>query len=95
MSHDLVIYRSNSASACCSAKLRIELRHVRDLRFDPRNPRQHPPKQIVQIAASIRAFGFLVPVLSTRTTTSLQDMAESLLAKGWARARCPPSGSTT
>ena len=63
MSHDVVIYRSDSPPARCSAKSAIELRRISDLKFNPRNPRQHPPKQIAQIAASIRAFGFLVPVL--------------------------------
>jgi ParB/RepB/Spo0J family partition protein len=63
MSHDVVIYRSDSPPARCSAKSGIELRRISDLKFNSRNPRQHPPKQIAQIAASIRAFGFLVPVL--------------------------------
>jgi hypothetical protein len=63
MSHDLVISRSNSLPARRSAKSRIELRRISDLKFNPRNPRQHPPKQIAQIAASIREFGMLVPVL--------------------------------
>src|SRR4051812_23089928 len=33
------------------------------LKPSPRNPRRHSKKQIAQIAASIRTFGFLVPVL--------------------------------
>jgi DNA modification methylase len=63
MGHDLVIYRSDSLPARRSTKSRIELRRISDLKFNPRNPRQHPPKQIAQIAASIREFGMLVPVL--------------------------------
>jgi DNA modification methylase len=31
--------------------------------LDPRNPRRHSPRQIKQIAQSIKAFGFAVPVL--------------------------------
>lgn len=38
-------------------------RPIRELRPDPRNPRIHSRKQIRQIAQSIEAFGFNVPVL--------------------------------
>src|SRR5580692_449158 len=31
--------------------------------LDPRNPRSHGPRQIRQIARSIEAFGFVVPIL--------------------------------
>jgi ParB-like chromosome segregation protein Spo0J len=34
-----------------------------ELKLDPHNPRQHTPRQIRQIARSIEAFGFNVPVL--------------------------------
>ena len=34
------------------------------LRLDPRNPRLHSDRQIKQIAGSIKAFGFNVPVLA-------------------------------
>jgi ParB/RepB/Spo0J family partition protein len=63
MSHDLVIYQSDSLPARCSAKSRVEPRRISDLKFNSRNPRRHSPKQIAQIAASIGTFGFLVPVL--------------------------------
>ena len=38
-------------------------RPIRSLRVNPQNPRVHTKKQIRQIAESIRAFGFTVPVL--------------------------------
>jgi DNA modification methylase len=44
-------------------KLAIQYRAIDQLRLDPKNPRLHSPKQIAQIAASIRTFGFNVPVL--------------------------------
>jgi DNA modification methylase len=44
-------------------KLAIQYRPIDSLRLDPKNPRLHSPKQIAQIAASIRTFGFNVPVL--------------------------------
>jgi hypothetical protein len=43
--------------------LTIQHRPIDELRLDPRNPREHSQKQIAQIAESIRAFGFNVPVL--------------------------------
>ena len=46
-----------------SSRLTIQQRPVGTLRLDPLNPREHSKKQIAQIAESIRAFGFNVPVL--------------------------------
>ena len=43
--------------------LSVIYRPVADLRFDPKNPRLHSRRQIGQIARSIEAFGFNVPVL--------------------------------
>ncbi len=44
-------------------KLAIEYRPIAALRLDPKNPRLHSEKQVQQIAKSIEAFGFNVPVL--------------------------------
>ena len=46
-----------------NSRLTIQHRPVDTLRLDPRNPREHSKKQIAQVAESIRAFGFNVPVL--------------------------------
>jgi ParB-like chromosome segregation protein Spo0J len=46
-----------------SSQLRIQHRPIDTLQLDPLNPREHSQKQIAQIAESIRAFGFNVPVL--------------------------------
>ena len=46
-----------------NSRLIIQHRPVDTLRLDPLNPREHSKKQIAQIAESIRAFGFNVPVL--------------------------------
>ncbi|MGB6401558.1 MAG: ParB/Srx family N-terminal domain-containing protein, partial [Candidatus Sulfotelmatobacter sp.] len=46
-----------------SSRLTIQHRPVDTLRLDPLNPRDHSKKQIAQVAESIRAFGFNVPVL--------------------------------
>jgi hypothetical protein len=46
-----------------AGRLAIEWRRITDLTANPRNPRLHSPKQIGQLADSIKAFGFNVPVL--------------------------------
>lgn len=45
------------------SKLKVVLRQIAELTVDPKNPRIHPPQQVRQIAGSIEAFGFNVPVL--------------------------------
>jgi ParB-like chromosome segregation protein Spo0J len=47
-------------------KLRIENVAMERLKLDPRNPRVHDDRQIKQIARSIKALGFNVPVLADR-----------------------------
>ncbi len=41
----------------------IEYKKIADLKLDSKNPRAHSPRQIRQIARSIKAFDFNVPVL--------------------------------
>jgi DNA modification methylase len=53
----------SKARASASGGLQITYRRVRDLKLDPKNARIHSDKQIRQIAESIRAFGFNVPLL--------------------------------
>jgi ParB-like chromosome segregation protein Spo0J len=43
--------------------IQIEYRSLADLLLDKRNPRQHPHRQINQLADSIREFGFVMPVI--------------------------------
>jgi len=43
--------------------LRVSYKDPAQLRPRDRNPRTHTPKQIKQIAASIKEFGFINPVL--------------------------------
>ena len=45
------------------AALKISYKDPRQLKRRPRNPRTHTAKQIKQIAASIKEFGFISPVL--------------------------------
>ncbi len=55
---------SNSAAA--AYRLGVEYRLIAELKLNDRNPRLHSPKQIRQIARSIKTFGFNVPVLVDR-----------------------------
>lgn len=54
---------NHPSSLSRSNALLISHRLIADLKPDPSNPRVHSRKQIRQIAESIRAFGFNVPVL--------------------------------
>jgi ParB-like chromosome segregation protein Spo0J len=52
---------------------RIERVTIKRLKLDPRNPRLHSDRQIKQIAGSIKAFGFNVPVLTDQDGNVLAD----------------------
>ncbi|MDX5361912.1 MAG: DNA methylase, partial [Alphaproteobacteria bacterium] len=43
--------------------LKVDYRPTGSLAPDPRNARTHPKRQVEQIAASIREFGFTNPIL--------------------------------
>ena len=55
--------RFPNPSGTDSGGIRIVFRQIVELELDPRNPRAHSPGQVRQIARSIEAFGFNVPVL--------------------------------
>jgi hypothetical protein len=46
-----------------SRRIAVGYRAIAELKLDPANPRIHSKKQVRQIAASIAAFGFNVPIL--------------------------------
>src|SRR5258708_181039 len=52
-----------SGSSKAPPPIAVVYRPIADLKFDPKNPRTHSKRQIRQIARSIEAFGFNVPVL--------------------------------
>ena len=58
-------YSQNTTGRLARLKrdLAIEYRPISILSSDPKNPRLHNEKQVRQIARSIEAFGFNVPVL--------------------------------
>jgi DNA modification methylase len=57
------VWEFKSGADMNSRKLAIEYLPVASLRPDPKNARLHSDKQVQQIAKSIEAFGFNVPVL--------------------------------
>lgn len=52
-----------------------------------RNARTHSEVQIAQIAASIKEFGFLSPVIIQRITPSCADMEDIMLLRNWGLKR--------
>ena len=66
-------------------RLEVVSRPIVELTLDPTNPRLHSPKQIRQIARSIQAFGFCVPVLLDRHSHVLAGHGRILACQelGW------------
>ena len=64
-----------------SAPLSIRYRPVSSLLPDPRNARTHPKRQVEQIAASIREFGFANPILFDAEDTIIAGHGRLLAAK--------------
>ena len=57
------IHQNHSADDIESDRIKVSYLPIAQLELNPRNPRFHSPRQIRQIARSIEAFGFNVPVL--------------------------------
>ena len=72
---------------------RIQLISPADLRPNPRNARRHSKKQIRQIADSIMAYGFTVPVLVDEKDMLLAGHGKLEAAK-LARSQNRPSNQT-
>jgi len=72
-----------------SSRLTIQHQPIDTLRLDPHNPREHSQKQIAQIAESIRAFGFNVPVLIDGDNTIIAGHGRVLACKQLGIAEIP------
>ena len=57
------ILQNPSGADIKSDRIEVSYLPIAQLELNPRNPRLHSPRQIRQIARSIEAFGFNVPVL--------------------------------
>jgi ParB-like nuclease domain len=66
-------------------RLTVVWRRIEALRPDPANPRSHGPRQIRQLACSISAFGFNVPILVDRSLRIIAGHGRLLAAQelGW------------
>jgi hypothetical protein len=73
------------------AELVLEMRYrpLAQLKPDPKNPRQHSKKQIRQLAESINAFGFVMPILIDPANRVVAGHARLLAAKRLGYARVP------
>jgi len=63
--------RANAFSDKAKGSVGVVYRPLHELKLDPNNPRVHSPRQVRQIARSIEAFGFNVPVLVDTNLTVL------------------------
>jgi DNA modification methylase len=70
-------------------EIQIEYRATADLILDSRNPRQHPQRQINQLADSIREFGFVTPVVADEKNNIVVGHGRVLAAKKLGMARIP------
>jgi hypothetical protein len=55
---------ASTAATTADRPLQVVYKAISSLIPDPRNARTHPKRQIEQIAASMRAFGFTNPILA-------------------------------
>jgi DNA modification methylase len=60
---------------------KVEMRPVEDLAPYARNARTHPPEQVAQIAASMRRFGFTMPMLIAEDGTIVAGHGRLLAAQ--------------
>src|SRR5438067_1822774 len=81
--------RRNAATNAGLIEVQIQYRAVGDLALDPRNPRQHPQRQVNQIADSIREFGFVMPVVIDDTGQVVIGHGRVLAAKKLGMLRIP------
>ena len=66
----------------------VERRPLAALIPSARNARTHSDEQIAQIAASIREWGWTMPILSMRPGRSSRGTGECWLPSGWTSMRC-------
>ena len=59
-------HATSNFTATVPSRMSVAYRRIEELKPDPANPRCHTRKQVRQIAESIKAFGFNVPILIDR-----------------------------
>src|SRR5947209_15469185 len=73
--------QDEAADSSVARMLTVVYRPVGSLVPDPRNARTHPRRQVEQIVASIRAFGFTNPVLTDPAGRLIAGHGRLLAAK--------------
>jgi DNA modification methylase len=73
--------------AAAAEPIKVVYRQISELHPDPTNPRLHPPRQVKQIARSIREFGFNVPILIDASLKVVAGHGRLLASRqlGWRR----------
>ena len=84
------ITRQQSQNNLDVARNRVELvyRPISALKLDPTNPRLHSRRQVHQIARSIQAFGFNVPILVDAQQKVMAGHGRVLACRNSAWPRC-------
>lgn len=77
------------AAEAADRPLMVVYRPTDSLVPDPRNARTHPKKQVAQITASIRAFGFTNPILADPQGRLIAGHGRLLAARGLELAEVP------
>jgi DNA modification methylase len=78
-----------SAASAASRPLSVSYRSPESLKPDPRNARTHSKRQVEQIVASIREFGFSNPILIDETSTLIAGHGRLLAAKAMGLTEVP------
>ena len=75
----------STGAVVAACPLGVEYRRIAELKLDESNPRLHSPKQVRQIARSIEAFGFNVPILIDRESKVVAGHGRVLACqlRGW------------
>ncbi len=73
--------REATSNRDSSDGLLIVFRPISEIKLDPRNPRSHSKAQIRQIARSINAFGFNVPILIDKNLNVIAGHGRLLAAQ--------------
>jgi ParB-like chromosome segregation protein Spo0J len=84
----------NAKPLACHAQVRITYRSLTELKPDPRNARVHSKAQIRQLAASIREFGFNIPLVIDANDNVLAGHGRLLACRELGYPSYPPSGSS-
>jgi DNA modification methylase len=81
--------RSSKKSSDPNLHLKIIYRRIEELKPNPANPRRHTRRQIRQIGKSLKAFGFIVPVLIDKDGNIIAGHGRVLAAREVGVAEVP------